>query len=184
MMTWVVELDEDCCAILVDQVMIDFLFRLHVDDLALCQLLVHVLSVHHPQLIADFEQDKRPKDPDGPHPPGHPLAEIRLFRIERLQEEWTILLTHQQHVILPFVQVVVLEDIVVDEGLIIDLPLQAFNLLEVHLSLLLVIQALLLLLLLLLHQLLIPLSLFDDLRLLDIADDLVVCFLDNEFVLF
>ena len=84
MMTWVVELEEDSCSILVDKVMIDFLFRLHVDDLALCQLLVHVLSVHHPQLIADFDQDKRPKDPDGPHPPGHPLAEIRLFRIERL----------------------------------------------------------------------------------------------------
>lgn len=58
MMTWVVELDEDRCAILINQVMIDFLFRLHVDNLALCQLLVHVLSVHYPQLIADFEQEK------------------------------------------------------------------------------------------------------------------------------
>lgn len=122
-MTWVVELEKDCSSIFVNQVMIDLLFRLHIDDLALCQLLVHVLSVHHAQLIADFEQDKRPKDPDGPHPPGHCLAEIRLFRIQRLQEEWTILLTHQQHVVLPFVQVVVFEDIIVDVRLIVDLPL-------------------------------------------------------------
>lgn len=76
-------------------------------------------------------------------------------------------------------QVVVFKDIVVDVGLIIDLPLQTFNLLKVHLSLLLVVQALLPLLVLLLHQLFIPLPLFDDLRLLDIPDDLVVCFLHN-----
>ena len=81
-------------------------------------------------------------------------------------------------------QVVVFEDIVVDVCLIIDLPLQPFNLVEVHLLLLLVIQAPLPLIVLILHQLLVPLSLFDDVCLLDIADDLVVCFLDNELVLF
>lgn len=81
-------------------------------------------------------------------------------------------------------QVVVFEDVVVDVCLIVDLPLQPSKLLEVHLPLLLVVQALLPLLVLLLHQLLIPLPLFDDLRLLDIADDLVVCFLHNKLVLF
>lgn len=81
-------------------------------------------------------------------------------------------------------QVVVFEDVVVDVCLIVDLLLQPYKLLEVHLPLLLVVQALLPLLVLLLHQLLVPLPLFDDLRLLDIADDLVVCFLYNELVLF
>ena len=81
-------------------------------------------------------------------------------------------------------QVVVFEDVVVDVCLIVDLLLQPSKLLEVHLPLLLVVQALLPLLVLLHHQLLVPLPLFDDLRLLDIADDLVVCFLYNELVLF
>jgi len=81
-------------------------------------------------------------------------------------------------------QVAVVKGIIVDLSLVVDLPLETLNLVEVDLSLLLIIKALSLLFFLQFHQFLIPLPFFYDIRLLDIADNLIICFLHDKFVLF
>ena len=73
---------------------------------------------------------------------------------------------------------------VIDEGLIVDLPLQTLDLTEVQLSALFVVEASGLSLLVLLHELLEAFTLLLNVGLLNVSHELIIGLLDYELVLF
>lgn len=77
----------------------------------------------------------------------------------------------------------IVNSIIIDEWLIVDLPLQTLDLAEVQLSALFVVEASGLPLLVLLHELLEAFSLLLDVGLLDVSHELVISLLDYELVL-